>query len=146
MTKFLNILGYYRHYWRITLFSAAMMSLFEVIDLFVPYATGQILNLLSQQSVDAKLQQGIDAIANTLDQPANQQFSLAVLVILIGLVTVGRAPIQPWLGGWFSWDTALRARRENAEVALKKDSHAADRILRRKQSRTDFSKSCKGSL
>jgi len=120
MTKFLNILGYYRHYWRITLFSAAMMSLFEVIDLFVPYATGQILNLLSQQSVDAKLQQGIDAIANTLDQPANQQFSLAVLVILIGLVTVGRAPIQPWLGGWFSWDTALRARRENAEVALKK--------------------------
>jgi ATP-binding cassette subfamily B protein len=33
---------------------------------------------------------------------------------------VGRAPIQPWLGGWFGWDTAFRARRDHAEKALKK--------------------------
>ncbi|NJM99584.1 MAG: ABC transporter ATP-binding protein [Phormidesmis sp. RL_2_1] len=120
MTKFFSILGYFQRYWRITLFSAAMMSLFEVIDLFVPYATGQILNLISQQPVDAKLQQAIDQIAQWLDQPVSQQFSLMVLVALIGLVTVGRAPIQPWLGGWFSWDTAFRARRDHAEQALKK--------------------------
>jgi len=120
MQKFLTILGYYQRYWRITLFSAAMMSLFEVIDLFVPYATGQILNLISQQSVDAKLQQVINAIAAALGQPVTQQTSLMVLVALIGLVTVGRAPIQPWLGGWFSWDTAFRARRHHAEEALKK--------------------------
>jgi ATP-binding cassette, subfamily B, bacterial len=120
MNKFLTVLSYYQRYWRITLFSAAMMSLFEVIDLFVPYATGQILNLVSQQAVDAKLQQVIDVIANLLGQPVTQQFSLMVLVALIGVVTVGRAPIQPWLGGWFSWDTAFRARRDHAENALKK--------------------------
>jgi ATP-binding cassette, subfamily B, bacterial len=120
MQKFLTILGYYQHYWRITLFSAAMMSLFEVIDLFVPYATGQILNLVSQQTIDAKLQQLIESIAIMLNQPATQPFSLIVLVVLIGVVTVGRAPIQPWLGAWFGWDTAFRARREHAENALKK--------------------------
>jgi ATP-binding cassette, subfamily B, bacterial len=120
MQKFLTILGYYQHYWRITLFSAAMMSLFEVIDLFVPYATGQILNLVSQHTIDAKLQQLIESIAAVLNQPATQPFSLIVLVVLIGIVTVGRAPIQPWLGAWFGWDTAFRARREHAENALKK--------------------------
>ncbi len=99
-----------------------MMSFFEVIDLFVPYATGQILNLISQQTVDARLQQVIDQIAKTLGQPVTQQFSLLVLVGLIALVTVGRVPIQPWLGGWFGWDTAFRARRDHAEMALKKSS------------------------
>lgn len=120
MNKFLSILGYYQRYWQITLFSATMMSFFEVIDLFVPYATGQILNLISQQTVDAQLQQAIDYIAQRLNQPVTQQFSLFVLVGLIALVTVGRAPIQPWLGGWFGWDTAFRARRDHAERALKK--------------------------
>lgn len=91
MNKFLSILSYYQRYWKITLFSAAMMSFFEVIDLFVPYATGQILNLISQQTVDARLQQVIDQIAKTLGQPVTQQFSLLVLVGLIALVTVGRA-------------------------------------------------------
>lgn len=120
MRKFLTILSYFQRYWRITLFSAAMMSLFEVIDLFVPYATGQILNLISQKTVDAQLQQAINYMAKTLGQPVTQQFSLIVLVALIGLVTVVRAPIQPWLGGWFSWNIALRARRDHAEKALKK--------------------------
>lgn len=120
MKSFLTILTYYERYWRIALFSTAMMSLFEVIDLFVPYATGQILNLVSQQKIDAQLQQIIDTIAAALGQPATQQFSLWALVVLIGIVTVGRAPIQPWLGGWFSWDTAFRARRDRAEEALKK--------------------------
>ena len=119
MKSLLPLLSYYQRYWRITLFSATMMSLFEIVDLFVPYATGQIINLVSQQQIDAKLQQSIDAIAQTIDRPSTQQFSLTMLVIAIGLVTVGRAPIQPWLGGWFSWDTAFRARRDHAEKALK---------------------------
>ena len=130
MNKFLSILSYYQRYWKITLFSAAMMSFFEVIDLFVPYATGQILNLISQQTVDARLQQMIDQIAQALGQPVTQQFSLLVLVGLIGIVTVGRAPIQPWLGGWFGWDTAFRARRDHAETALEKNPHPAAGVLR----------------
>ncbi|MEL6903010.1 MAG: ABC transporter ATP-binding protein [Cyanobacteria bacterium J06606_4] len=119
MQKFLKILSYYRHYWQITLFSATMMSLFEVIDLFVPYATGQILNLISQQPIDAPLQRLVNQLAQATGRPSTEQFALWTLVILTGLVTVGRAPIQPWLGGWFSWDTAFRARRVNAEKALK---------------------------
>ncbi len=129
MQKFLTILGYYQRYWRITIFSAAMMSLFEVIDLFVPYATGQILNLISQQTIDDRLQQTINYIAGVFNQPVTQEFSLIVLVVLIGIVTVGRAPIQPWLGGWFGWDTAFRARRENAEKGVEEDSDTTAGIL-----------------
>lgn len=119
MQKLLRVLGYYQRYWRITLFSATMMSLFEVIDLFVPYATGQILNLISQQSIDAPLQRLIEQIAAAINQPFTSQFALWTLVVLTGLISVGRAPIQPWLGGWFSWDTAFRARRDHSEKALK---------------------------
>ncbi|MFK8184212.1 MAG: ABC transporter ATP-binding protein [Phormidesmis sp.] len=120
MQKFLSILGYYKHYWRITIFTAAMMSLFEIIDLLVPYATGQILNLIAGQPVDGILQKLINQVATALNQPATQQFSLIILVAIVGITTVGRAPIQPWIGGWFSWDTAFRARREHAEKALQK--------------------------
>ncbi|MEN8447189.1 MAG: ABC transporter ATP-binding protein, partial [Cyanobacteria bacterium J06555_13] len=68
MQKFLNVLGYYRDYWRITLFSAGIISIFQIIDLFVPYATGQILNIISQQSVDGVLQRLIDRIAIAFNQ------------------------------------------------------------------------------
>ena len=97
-----------------------MMSLFEVIDLLVPYATGQLLNLIAGQPVDASLQQLINRVATALNQPVTQQFSLTVLVAIVGITTVGLAPIQPWIGGWFSWDTAFRARRDHAEQALRK--------------------------
>lgn len=120
MQKFISILGYYKNYWRITLFTASMMSLFEIVDLIVPYATGQILNLIAGQPLDAVLQSFITRIASVLNQPANPQFSLIFLVAIVGLTTVGTAPIQPWIGSWFSWDTAFRARREHAEKALKK--------------------------
>ena len=43
MAKFQDIVRYYQRYWRISVFSIAMMSAFEVIDLFGPYAIGQIL-------------------------------------------------------------------------------------------------------
>lgn len=120
MAKFLDILSYFRNYWKISLFSIAMMSLFEIIDLFVPYAIGQILNVLSGQPLDRLLQSVVTVVAQLGGVAINQSFTLIVLLILVGLVSVGRAPIQPWLGPWFAWDTAFRARRDNAEEALKK--------------------------
>lgn len=120
MAKFKNIVYYFRNYWKISLFSVAMMSLFEVIDLFGPYIIGQILNVLSGQPLDRPLQALIASIAQITGSPLNQTLSLLVLLGLVGLVSVGRAPIQPWLGPWFAWDTAFRARREHAQKALEK--------------------------
>ncbi|MBW4540622.1 MAG: ABC transporter ATP-binding protein/permease [Myxacorys chilensis ATA2-1-KO14] len=125
MAKFQNIVFYFRNYWRVSLFSVAMMSLFEIFDLFVPYAIGQILNVLSGQAVDRPTQGVIDGIAQWVGVGSrleldNRTFTLAVLLILVFIISVGRAPIQPWLGAWFSWDTAFRARRENAEKAIQK--------------------------
>ncbi|MDX2100836.1 MAG: ABC transporter ATP-binding protein, partial [Leptolyngbyaceae cyanobacterium bins.59] len=42
------------------------------------------------------------------------------LVSLIFIVTVVRAPIQPWIGHWFHWDTAFRARRDYQRKSLEK--------------------------
>lgn len=120
MAKFQDVIYYYRRYWLITLLSSGAMSLFEIMDLFVPYATGQILNVLSQQPLDRLTQNGINAIASGVGYPPSDSLTLIVLVVLIGLVSVGRAPIQPWIGPWFFWDTAFRARRDHAYRALSK--------------------------
>ncbi|MGG6264739.1 ABC transporter ATP-binding protein [Leptolyngbya sp. AN03gr2] len=120
MAKFLDILKYFRNYWKISVFSIAMMSLFEIIDLSVPYAIGQILNVLSGQPLDQVLQNTVNTIAQISRLEINQTSTLTVLLVLVGIISVGRAPIQPWIGPWFAWDTAFRARRENAEAALKK--------------------------
>jgi ATP-binding cassette subfamily B protein len=118
MAKFQDIIYYYRNYWRISLFSIGMMSLFEIIDLVVPYAIGQILNVLSNQALDRPVQFLVELISQTTHQPPEKTLSLIVLLVLICLVSVGRAPIQPWLGPWFNWDTAFRARRDYARKAL----------------------------
>jgi ATP-binding cassette subfamily B protein len=120
MAKFKDIVRYYRRYRRATVFSVAMMSAFEIIDLFVPYAIGQILNVLSNQPLDAPLQNLVANVAVVTGQPQNSTLSLIVLLALVGLVSVGRAPIQPWLGPWFSWDTAFRAHRDHARKSLEK--------------------------
>ena len=115
---FLDLIYYFRNYRNIAIFSIVGMSLFEVIDLFVPYAIGQILNLLSKQPIDPVLQSLVQTVATTLNQPVTQSFSLWVLAGTIGVISIGRAPIQPWIGPWFQWDTALRARRDHAQKAL----------------------------
>ncbi|HEY9894814.1 MAG TPA: ABC transporter ATP-binding protein [Candidatus Sericytochromatia bacterium] len=120
MAKFQDIVRYYHRYWRISVFSIAMMSAFEVIDLFGPYAIGQILNVLSNQALDPPVQNLIAGVARVTGQPQGQMLSLLVLLTLIGIVSVGRAPIQPWLGSWFQWDTAFRARRDYSQKALEK--------------------------
>jgi ATP-binding cassette, subfamily B, bacterial len=116
--NFFNILKYYRRYWPITVFSVLAMSVFEIIDLVVPYAIGQILNVLSSQPLDGPLQAVINRLATVANQPPSTQFSLVVLLAIVAIISVGRAPIQPWLGPWFNWDTAFRARRDHAQKSL----------------------------
>lgn len=120
MAKFQDIVLYYRRYWAISLFSVAAMSLFEVLDLFGPYAIGQILNVLSHQPLDPVAQTLVTTIAYITRQPMTDTLALGVFLVMIGLVSVGRAPLQPWLGPWFNWDTAFRARRDHARQALEK--------------------------
>ncbi len=112
MASFRDILRYYRNYRAIAFISIALSSLFEIIDLVVPYAIGQILNVLSQQPLDEPitfLGRQISALTNL---PETRWLYLGVLLGLIFLVTVVRAPIQPWIGVWFHWEIALRARRD----------------------------------
>ncbi len=120
MVKLLNILRYYQQYWLITVLSAAAMGAFEILDLFLPYVIGQLLNILSQQTLDRPLENVVIVIAELLQQPYTPTFSLLVLLSLVGLLSIGRAPVQPWIGPWFNWDTALRARRDQSRRSLEK--------------------------
>jgi ATP-binding cassette subfamily B protein len=120
MANFRDILNYFRPYWGLSIFSIAATSFYEIIDLIVPYAIGQILNILSGQPLDKPLAGAIATIADIINYPVNKLLSLGVLLGLIFLVTVVRAPTQPWLTSWFHWDIALRARRDQHEKAIEK--------------------------
>jgi len=120
MANLRNLLHYYRNYWSLSLFSISTSSLFEVIDLAVPYSIGQLLNILSNQPIDHPLQALMDRAATFTGQPSDRNFSLIVLLSLIFVVTVVRAPIQPWLSGWFHWDIAFKTRRDHSIKAIRK--------------------------
>ncbi|MFM2430329.1 MAG: hypothetical protein RLZZ511_1542 [Cyanobacteriota bacterium] len=120
MAIFQKIILYFRHYWRISLFSILGMSLFEIIDLFVPYAIGQILNVLSGQGTDAPVQALTAVVAQWFGAMPNSSWALWTLLGLVAIVSIGRAPIQPWIGGWFAWDVAFQARREHTRKSLEK--------------------------
>lgn len=120
MAQFKDILKYYSPYWPIAIFSITAASFFEIIDLVVPYAIGQILNILSGQPLDGLVIKAIALTSALTGIPANQNLSLGVLLSFIFLVTVVRAPIQPWVSSWFHWDIALRSRRDNFKKALEK--------------------------
>ncbi len=120
MAKFRDILNYFRPYWAVSIFSIAATGIFEIIDLVVPYAIGQILNVLSGQVLDEPIQNLVNTIGSLTQSRVNQFLSLAVLLGLIFIVTVARAPIQPWISGWFHWDIALRSRRDQTQKALEK--------------------------
>jgi len=120
MAKFSDIIHYYRNYKGITLFSVLAMGAFEALDLFNPYAIGQILNVLSNQPVDAAVQSLVNGVSGWTGLTPNPNSALWLLVALIFLISVGRAPIQPWLGAWFNWDTAFRARRDHSQRAIAK--------------------------
>jgi ATP-binding cassette, subfamily B, bacterial len=120
MANFRDIVAYFRPYRTTAIGSIAAASIFEIVDLVVPYAIGQILNILSGQPVDAGIQGAIAPIAALTGISVNKYLSLAVLMGLIFVVTVIRAPLQVWLTWWFHWEIALRSRRDQSEVALKK--------------------------
>ena len=120
MAKFQDILNYFRPYWGISIYSIAATSAFEIIDLIVPYVIGQILNVLSGQALDGLLQSVVLSVAAVTHRGADRFLSLAVLLGLIFIVTVVRAPIQPWISAWFHWDIALRSRRDQTQKALEK--------------------------
>jgi ATP-binding cassette subfamily B protein len=120
MAKFRDIIKYYDRYRVAVIFSIAAASIFEIIDLVVPYATGQILNVLSGQPLDNAVENAIAVIANLTKLPQNRLLSLLVLMTVIFLVTVARAPIQIWSTWWFHWDIALRTRRDHFKETIGK--------------------------
>jgi ATP-binding cassette, subfamily B, bacterial len=120
MATYRDIVRYFRGYWGISALTVAASSLFEILDLLVPYGIGQILNVLSKQPLDAPLLELIESIALILHQPSTPSFSLWVILGIIFVFSVVRAPIQPWIGSWFHWAIPLRARRDSAEKVLGK--------------------------
>jgi len=120
MSSFKDIVNYFRPYWAIAVFSIAASSVFEVIDLLVPYATGQILNVLSTGDVDPLSRSVVTAIASWVGWPIDQATMLGILLGVIFAATVVRAPIQPWLGTWFHWDIPLRSRRDQSNRVIQK--------------------------
>jgi len=120
MANLRDIVNYFRPYWKLSIFSIAASSVSEILDLVVPYAIGQILNLLSNQPLDGFLRSIIIAISSITNYPANNNLSLLFLLGLIFVVTVVRAPTQPWLRDWFHWEIALKARRNQSQKAIEK--------------------------
>lgn len=120
MATFRDIISYYRPYRTLSLLSIAAASIFEIIDLVVPYAIGQILNVLSNQTLDYDIQHLIASVAVLTNSQINQTLSLIVLLGIIFIVTVVKAPLQVWLSGWFHWAIALRSRRDHSQKALEK--------------------------
>ncbi|MEA5523279.1 ABC transporter ATP-binding protein [Limnoraphis robusta] len=120
MATFRDICNYYRQYLPLSILSIGAACVFELLDLVVPYAIGQILNVLSNQPLDRLMQTIVSAIANLTGNPVNSQLSLIVLSSLIFLVTVAKAPVQPWLGVWFHWVIPLKARRDYYRLAIRK--------------------------
>ncbi|MEH2182781.1 ABC transporter ATP-binding protein [Nostoc sp.] len=120
MAKFRDIVNYFSSYWKPSVFGITASSVYEIIDLVVPYAIGQILNVLSAQPLDKPLQSAIAIFSDITNYSVTKTLSLGVLLGLIFVVTVVRAPTQPWLTNWFHWDIALRSRRDQNETAIAK--------------------------
>ncbi|MDJ0660776.1 MAG: ABC transporter ATP-binding protein [Crocosphaera sp.] len=120
MISWKDLLQSYRNYRHIAIFSILISGALEIVDLMVPYITGQIINILSAQPIDSILQNLVNSLANVTNLPNNKVFSLGVLLGIICLVTVVRSPIQPWLTDWFHWEIALKVRREQLQNTVKK--------------------------
>jgi ATP-binding cassette, subfamily B, bacterial len=120
MASLKDIIKYYHNYKKPIIFSIIAASFFEIIDLAVPYATGQILNVLSNQNLDRPVQNLILYVANIANIETGKYLSLGVLLGIIFIVTVVRAPIQPWLSSWYHWEIALRARRDYTKKVVAK--------------------------
>ena len=120
MATFRDVAGYFRDYKTTAILSIAASSLFEIIDLIVPYAIGQILNVLSDQPLDVGLQWAIATLSSFLNWGNTRGLAIAILLAIVFVVTVVRAPIQPWIASWFHWDIALRTRRDHTQRTIEK--------------------------
>ena len=120
MATFKDIVNYYKPYHAIAIFSITAASIFEIVDLVVPYAIGQILNVLSRQSLDKPVENAITVLSQLTQLPQNQLLSIGFLLGIIFIVTVVRAPIQVWTTWWFHWDIALRSRQQQALKTVEK--------------------------
>lgn len=120
MSSFNKILGYYKQYKTVALLTILISCVFEITDLLVPYAIGQILNVLSKQPVDRPIQIIVNQVKNLVDVSSNTWLELGVLLSLIILATVIKAPLQPWLTSWFHWEISLRARRDRFGDVIQK--------------------------
>ena len=114
MSALKKVLSYYKQYKAIAIFSIIIQSIFEITDLLVPYAIGQIINVLSQQPTDGLIQTIVSWVGRLLPSLSEPWLSLSVLLGLVLLVTVVKAPIQPWLGSWYHWAISLKARRDRS--------------------------------
>ena len=116
--NFWDIVRYFKRYRTMAFWSITGSSLFEIIDLTVPYTVGQILNMLSGRSLDSEINSLVMATAALFGQPVTQTSSLIVLSGLIFVVTVLRAPIQVWVANNFHWEIALKTRRDQTQKAI----------------------------
>jgi ATP-binding cassette, subfamily B, bacterial len=60
------------------------------------------------------------AIAAQFSLQISPNLSLTLLLAIVFVVSVVRAPIQPWIGSWFHWEISLRARRDHADRTIQK--------------------------
>lgn len=118
--NFWDIIHYFKRYRTMAIWSITGSSLFEIIDLTVPYTVGQILNVLSGRSLDREINSFVIFMAGLFGQTANPTSSLIILSGLIFVVTVIRAPIQVWVANNFHWEIALRSRRDQTQKAVAK--------------------------
>jgi len=115
-----GILGYYRQYWAIAAISIVAASLLDLLDVVVSYTIGQLLNILSGQPIDNFLQPFIQWCNVFVSVTSERNQALWVLLGIIFLASVGRAPIHPWVGNWYNWAIPLRAGRDQIERAVVK--------------------------
>ena len=118
--NFWDIVRYFKRYRKTAIWSITGSSLFEIIDLVVPYTVGQILNVLAGRSLDREINNLVIGAAGLFGQPVNQASSLIILSGLIFIVTVLRAPIQVWVANNFHWEIALKSRRDQTQKAIAK--------------------------
>ncbi|PSR17953.1 ABC transporter ATP-binding protein [filamentous cyanobacterium CCP3] len=120
MASFKHVIRYYSRYRWAAIWSITASSLFQVVDLVVPYTIGQLLNVLSDQPIDPLSQGMVDRVAAVVRYPAGPGLAIALFLGIIFLATVVRAPIQPWVADWFHWDIALRTRRDHTHAVIRK--------------------------
>ncbi|NUN65040.1 ABC transporter ATP-binding protein [Pseudanabaena biceps] len=118
--SFQDILLYFKRYRKTAIWSITGSSLFEIIDLTVPYVVGQISNILSGRSLDRELNNLMESMASLFGQSSTTVSSLIFLTALIFVVTVIRAPLQVWIANNFHWQVALKARRDQSQKAIAK--------------------------